>query len=168
MTVNMTMTDTSADEEAVRLSVEALLRRYIHCIDNGTFEEWPDFFTEDCRYQIIPRRTHERGQPVGFYYCDSRNMLKDRILCLRETAIYEPQFYRHMISGTHITALEEGICRAETNLMVVRTSQDGEMIVFAAGKYADEIDLTGATPKFKEKLVITDSARIDVLIAMPL
>lgn len=154
--------------EQLRLQVEGLLRDYIHCIDGAALENWPEFFTVDCTYQIISRQAYERGQPVGFYYCDNQNMLRDRVLCLRETAIYEPQFYRHIISGTRIIESQAETCRAETNFIVVRTSQDGEMIVFAAGRYLDTIDLSGAAPKFQEKLVITDSSRIDVLIAMPL
>ena len=67
------------DREAARLAVEALQRAYVHCIDNGALEEWPGFFAEDCRYQIIPRRNLEAGQPVGFYYCDNQAMLKDRM-----------------------------------------------------------------------------------------
>ena len=123
------------DREAARLAVEALQRAYVHCIDNGALEEWPGFFAEDCRYQIIPRRSLEAGQPVGFYNCDNQAMLKDRVLCLRETAIHEPLFYRHIISATQITGMGGEACKAETNLLVVRTSLEGEMIVFAAGRY---------------------------------
>ena len=162
------MSDQILDQQTTRLEIEELLRRYIHCIDDGDFDAWPDFFTEDCRYQIIPRQSRERGQPVGFYYCDSRAMLKDRVLCLRETAIFEPQYYRHLISGTRIAAASNNSCTAETNVLVVRTSQDGEMIIFAAGKYVDTVVFENGQPMFKEKLVVTDSARIDVLIAMPL
>lgn len=156
------------NNETARLQVENLQRRYVHCIDNGEFDDWPGFFTDDCVYQIIPRRSYDQGHPIGFYFCDSNAMLQDRILCLRETSIFEPQFYRHMISATHIVEETDDGCIAETNLVVIRISSEGEMMTFAAGKYRDTVLLNDGEPKFKEKLVITDSARIDILLAMPL
>jgi anthranilate 1,2-dioxygenase small subunit len=52
--------------------------------------------------------------------------------------------------------------------MVVRTTQDGDMGIFAAGRYRDEIVFENGEPKFRDKLVLTDSSRVDTLIAMPL
>jgi anthranilate 1,2-dioxygenase small subunit len=151
-----------------RLAVEDLLREYAACIDDGRYEDWPAFFTEDCRYQIIPAESRERGYVSGFYLCESRGMLTDRILCLRETAIYEPQRYRHLVGGTRVLALEGGECRAETPFAVIRTSNEGEMALFAAGKYVDTVVFEAGAPRFREKLVLTDSTRIDILIAAPL
>ena len=42
------------------------------------------------------------------------------------------------------------------------------MTIFAAGKYVDKVVVDDGALKFKEKLVLTDSARYDVLLAMPL
>jgi anthranilate 1,2-dioxygenase small subunit len=156
------------DKTQARLAIEELLRDYAACIDDGRYEEWPAFFTEHCRYQIIPRESHERGYVSGFYLCESRGMLKDRILCLRETAIYEPQTYRHLIGGTRLLASDGSACRAETPFAVIRTTLEGEMSLFAAGKYQDTLLFENGTPRFSEKLVLTDSTRIDVLIAAPI
>jgi anthranilate 1,2-dioxygenase small subunit len=60
------------------------------------------------------------------------------------------------------------VCRAEWGFAVVRTTSDGEMSIFAAGKYVDTIVFENGLARFSEKLVLTDSARIDVLIAAPL
>lgn len=154
--------------EDLRLQIEDLLRRYVRQIDDGEIEAWPDFFTDDARYLIIPRDTYDAGQTVGFYFCDGKPMLRDRVTTLRETAIYEPQRYRHMISATEIVGEANGTVTAETNFMVVRTTQDGEMTIFAAGQYRDEVVFEDGGPKFRDKLVLTDSPRADTLIAMPL
>ncbi|MFM9966793.1 MAG: aromatic-ring-hydroxylating dioxygenase subunit beta [Burkholderiales bacterium] len=151
-----------------RHRVEELIREYAACIDDGRYEEWPEMFTEECRYLIIPRESYERGYVSGFYLCESRGMLKDRILCLRETAIYEPQHYRHLIGGTRVLACSSDGCRAETPFSVIRTTQDGAMSLFAAGKYVDDVVFEGDKTSFREKLVLTDSTRIDILIAAPL
>ncbi len=153
-----------------RWAIEDLMREYAACLDDGRYEDWPAFFTENCRYQIMPAASHERGHVSGFYLCESRGMLTDRILCLRETAIYEPQRYRHLIGGTRVLELEGRVCRAETSFAVIRTLREGEMALFAAGKYVDTVSFEEeeARPRFAEKLVLTDSTRIDMLIAAPI
>jgi anthranilate 1,2-dioxygenase small subunit len=151
-----------------RLRVEELMREYAACIDDGRYEAWPAFFTEECRYQIIPRESHERGYVSGFYLCESKGMLKDRVLCLRETAIYEPQSYRHLIGGTRVLEINGQTCRAETGFAVIRTSNEGEMSIFAAGKYIDTVVFEADAARFREKLALTDSTRIDVLLAAPI
>ncbi len=158
----------SGERTEARLRVEELLREYAACIDDGRYEEWPAMFTEECRYLIIPRESHEQGYVSGFYLCESRGMLKDRILCLRETAIYESQQYRHLIGGTRVLESSSAGCRAETPFAVIRTTQDGAMSLFAAGKYVDDVVFEGDKALFREKLVLTDSTRIDILIAAPL
>jgi anthranilate 1,2-dioxygenase small subunit len=95
-------------------------------------------------------------------------MLADRILCLRETAIYEPHRYRHLVGGTRVVSLDGSECKAETPFAVIRTSNEGEMSIFAAGRYMDTVVFESGAAKFREKLVLTDSTRIDVFIAAPL
>jgi len=53
--------------------------------------------------------------------------------------------------------------------VVVRTMRDGQMEIFAAGRYLDKLheDTTG-TLRFAERLVICDSPRFDTLLAIPL
>ena len=156
-----------AQSEA-RIVVEYLTREYAAAIDDGRYEDWPEFFTDECRYQIIPAESYERGYVSGFYLCESKGMLRDRVLCLRETAIYEPQRYRHLVGGTRVLSAGEGECRAETPFTVVRTTNEGEMSLFAAGKYVDTVVIQDGTARFREKLVLTDSTRVDILIAAPI
>jgi anthranilate 1,2-dioxygenase small subunit len=150
-----------------RLSIEEMMREYAACIDDGRFEEWPEFFTDDCRYLIISRDSHERGHVMGIYLCESKGMLHDRIVCLRETSIYEPQQYRHLIGGTRVISIDGPVCRAETGFAVVRTTQDGAMSVFIAGKYVDTVVIENGVPRLRERLVLTDSTRIEVHLAAP-
>ena len=156
------------DKTQARLRIEELQREYAACIDDARYEAWPEMFTEECLYLIIPRESHERGYVSGFYQCESRGMLRDRILCLRETAIYESQQYRHLIGGTRVLECSDEGCLAETPFAVIRTTQDGAMSLFAAGKYLDRVVFDGERTQFREKRVLTDSTRIDILIAAPL
>ena len=44
---------------------------------------------------------------------------------------------------------------------------DGEMSLFAAGRYLDSIDVTSQPPLY-ERLVVLDSQKIDTLLVIPL
>jgi anthranilate 1,2-dioxygenase small subunit len=153
--------------EALRLRLEALQRDYVACLDDGRLDDWPEFFTDDCTYQIISRDSHARGEVAGFWFCDSKGMLRDRILYLRESSIRGLGVTRHILGGTRLLAWENDVVRSETSYLVVRTSREGEPQLFATGRYLDTVDIQGSVARFKEKLVLTDSSRIDMAIAAP-
>ena len=79
--------------------MQDLYTAYADCLDSDALERWPDFFTEDCRYRITSAENYEAGLPLGLIYATSKNMLHDRVSALREANIYEPQRYRHIVSG---------------------------------------------------------------------
>jgi anthranilate 1,2-dioxygenase small subunit len=148
--------------------VENLLADYVHCIDDDRLEEWPGFFIETGIYRVITRENHELGLPVGLIYCDGMGMLKDRISALRGANIYEPHGYRHMIGATRILGVESAEYRVQSNFTVVRTMHDGDMSVFACGRYLDRIVERDGALKFAERLVILDSRRVDTLMVIPI
>ena len=152
----------------VRREIEDLIADYAHAIDDDRLEEWPDFFTDDCSYRIINRENHARGRRVGIMDCSSKGMLRDRILALREANVYEPHFYRHLQSGIRITGMDGDAYVVETSFAIVRTMQEGDMSIFCAGKFVDEIVFDGDTPLFRKRLVVTDSNRIHTLIVIPI
>ena len=153
---------------ATQFAVERLLARYAAAIDEDRIEEWPRFFAERCRYQIITRENYERGLPVGIFTADSRGMLEDRVASLRQANIYEAQHYRHVLSPSLVLEAAGGLVTAATNYQVIRILQDGATTLFSIGRYLDRISLEGPDPLFVEKLVICDSRRIDTLLAIPL
>jgi anthranilate 1,2-dioxygenase small subunit len=148
--------------------VEALLTDYAHCIDDDRLEEWPEFFVEYCVYRVITRENHELDMPMGLIYCDGRGMLKDRISALRTANIYEPHTYRHMVGSVKIFGDDDGELRAQSNFTVIRTMHDGDMSVFACGKYLDRIIDRDNILRFAERLVILDSRRVDTLMVIPI
>src|SRR2546423_10927234 len=124
-----------------RWELEQLFTDYVHCLDADELERWPDFFTENCFYRVTSAENYEAGLPLGLIYATSQNMLRDRVSALRDANIYEPQRYRHLISGMRIEREDGGALDVTANFLVVRTMQDGGMILFAAGRYVDRIDL---------------------------
>jgi anthranilate 1,2-dioxygenase small subunit len=152
----------------LQFEVERLEARYAAALDDDRLEEWPDFFTEACRYQIITRENYDKKLPVGIFFANSRGMLLDRVRSLREANIYEAQHYRHILSPTLVRRRAGDTVEAETNYQVIRTTQEGAMTLFSTGRYLDRILIGGAVPLFAEKLVVCDSRRIDTLLAIPL
>jgi 3-phenylpropionate/cinnamic acid dioxygenase small subunit len=152
----------------LRLELEGLYADYAHSLDNDELERWPDFFTENAFYRITSAENYEAGLPLGLVYATSRDMLKDRVSALREANIYEPQRYRHLVSSLMILGEESGGVDLTANFLVVRTMQDGDMAIFAAGRYIDRIERRDDAWKFARKDVVLDSRRIDTLLAIPL
>jgi anthranilate 1,2-dioxygenase small subunit len=154
---------------ALQLAVENLLSRYVHALDDGRLEEWPEFFAENGRYRITTAENLERKLPVPIVYADSRGMLRDRVMALRHANIYEPQRYRHVVSSVLVERVDAGVARAVSCFQVVRVMQTGESTLFATGRYIDRIRLEGAeAPVFEERVVVLDSRAIDTLLAIPL
>ena len=156
------------DDLAVRLGMHELLAAYIDCIDDDRLEEWPDFFTENCRYVITSRADHAAGLRHGVVYAASRGMLVDRVLALRKANIYEPHRYRHVVGPIRIRSVEDGVASVQSNFLAVRIMHDGEMTLFATGRYLDRIDVSSEPFRFIERIVVLDSHKIDTLLVIPL
>jgi anthranilate 1,2-dioxygenase small subunit len=153
---------------ARRLDLEDLYAEYAHCLDSDALERWPEFFTEDCHYRVTSAENYAAGLPLGLIYASSRDMLRDRVSALREANIYEPQVYRHLISGIRIEKDEGDGFELSANFLVVRTMQGGEMTLFAAGRYADRVVQRAGSWLFARKIVVLDSRVIDTLLAIPI
>ena len=151
-----------------RLELEQLYTDYVHCLDADELERWPEFFTEDCFYRVTSAENFETGLPLGLIHATSRNMLKDRVSALREANIYEPQRYRHLVSSIKIIEDRGETLDLMANFLVVRTMQEGDMTLFAAGRYVDRVVRAGADWKFARKEVVLDSRQIDTLLAIPI
>jgi anthranilate 1,2-dioxygenase small subunit len=151
-----------------RLELEQLYSDYVHCLDSDELERWPEFFTEDCFYRVTSAENYEAGMPLGLIHATSRNMLKDRVSALREANIYEPQRYRHVVSSIKIVEEHEAALDLVANFLVVRTMQEGDMTLFGAGRYLDQVTRQDGIWKFARKTVVLDSRQIDTLLAIPI
>ena len=151
----------------VRLMIDDLISDYAHSIDDDELERWPEFFIAEGKYKVISRENYDAGRPIGVLYCDSRGMMRDRIGALRTANIYEPHTYCHVQGRTRVTK-DGDVYKARTNFEVIRTMQDGGDFRFAVGKYLDEIVFEDGVPKFKSRVAVLESRRIDILLVIPL
>jgi len=151
------------------LKVQNLQARYIQALDDDRLEDWPNFFTDQCRYLVTTADNLAQGLPLGLIYATSRAMLRDRVRSLRDANVYEAQRYRHMIGPPVLEKGEGGLVHARTNFMVARIMHTGETLLFATGRYDDRIAPEEPQgPRFREKVVVIDSRVVDTLLAIPL
>ena len=165
--LTMEATPQSGENAGIGASVAKLMAAYAHAIDDDRLEEWPDFFTEDGVYRVTTRENANLNLPVSLIYCEGKGMLQDRISALRNANIYEPHVYCHMVGQPEILESKDGEHRVRNNFTVVRTMAEGDMSVFACGRFFDRVvDISGVF-RFRERVVILDSRRIDTLLVIP-
>lgn len=136
-------------------------------LDDGELERWPDFFTQDCLYKIIPRENFEQDLPVALIYCESRNMLIDRVVALRETALYVPRIMRHLVSNICLRAIEAEGFRLTANFALYQTMSDQPSELFLCGRYHDRVVEEGGSLRFAERICVYDSTIVPTSLVYP-
>lgn len=152
----------------LRLELEELYAAYAGCLDEERFEDWPEFFTDQCLYKIIPRENFERGLPLATWLCESKAMLKDRVAMIRRTAVYGPRWIRRMTSSIRMLGWEGEVLNVRASYLAVETLLDELTRVFNAGQYRDRIVVEDARLKFREKLCVFDSLVVPNSLIYPL
>jgi anthranilate 1,2-dioxygenase small subunit len=152
----------------LRLELEELYADYVACLDEERLEEWPEFFTDDAVYRVIPRENFERGLPIATLHCESKGYLKDRVVAIRRTAVYAPRYIRRLVSNIRILGWRDGELHVHANYAAFETLRDELTRVFSVGRCHDSLVVADDRLKFKEKLVIFDSELIPNSLIYPL
>jgi salicylate 5-hydroxylase small subunit len=150
------------------LALTQLYADYALAVDSGQWDLWPEFFTEQCVYKLIPRENHERGFPLCTLSFNSKGMLKDRVYGIQETLYHDPYYQRHVVGAPVVRQVVDGRIHAEANYAVFRTKLDKESTVFNVGRYIDTIVSTPEGLKFAERLCVYDSEMIPNSIIYPI
>ena len=149
-----------------RGAIHDLFADYGALLDAGRYDDWLGLFAAECRYHVMPRENHERGLTAGLIYCDSRAMLEDRIMALREANKYNIHSDRHLIGLPRPTGVD-GLS-VEAPFAVYQTDQEGETRLFVTGLYRDRLVLADGILKIRDKLVLLDTFAVPTLLATPL
>jgi anthranilate 1,2-dioxygenase small subunit len=144
-----------------------LQERYVSVIDTDRLEEWPDLFTEDAVYEIVPKENADLGLPVGIIHCFGRPMMRDRIVALRNANVFEAHTYRHVTSGLEFTRVDADTIAMQSNYVVVQTLTDGESRLYQAGRYVDQVVRTTEGWRYRSKRAIYDTSRVETLLVTP-
>ncbi|EON19192.1 salicylate-5-hydroxylase small oxygenase component [Cupriavidus sp. GA3-3] len=146
----------------------SLFADYTRAVDNGDWDRWPEFFTEDCLYRVQPRENHERGLPLATLSLESKGMLKDRIYGIRETLFHDPYYQRHIVGAPLIREADGDRIVAETNYAVLRTKPDQMTDVYNVGRYLDTVVRTPAGLRFASRICVFDSEMIPNSLIYPI
>jgi 3-phenylpropionate/cinnamic acid dioxygenase small subunit len=152
----------------LRLELEELYAENVACLDEERLEEWPEFFTDDAVYRIIPRENFERGLPIATLHCESKGYLKDRVIAIRQTSVYAPRYVRRLVSNIRVLGWRDEALHVRANYAAFETLRDELTRVFSVGRCHDTLVVADGRLKFKEKLVIFDSELIPNSLIYPL
>ena len=141
---------------------------YTACVDEGRFEAWPDFLTEDGRYRIVARENHELGLPLSLVDLDGAGMLRDRVYAIQSTLFHAPYYQRHLVGAPRLLEPDGDLVRCEANYLVIRTKRDEPGEVFSAGRYLDRIRLGPDGPRFVERVCVYDTELIANSLIYPI
>jgi len=158
---------TTLEEVMIWYEMHRLQERYVSVIDTDCLERWPDLFTEDCIYEIVPKENADLGLPVGIMHCFGRAMLRDRITSLREANVFEPHTYRHMTSGLELASIDAETVDMQSNYVVVQTLTDGESRIYQAGRYFDRVVRSAEGWLYQRKRAVYDTSRVQTLLVTP-
>jgi anthranilate 1,2-dioxygenase small subunit len=154
-------------------AVENLIFEWARAIDENRVEAICDLLVPDGRYTVMSRFNHDRQLPLAIIDCHSAAQLRDRIKSMRIANIYEPQHYRHMVSGVQIISQAQHTAGVElevrSNFLIVRTMElDGTMMIFSTGQCQDVIKITLEGVRFKSRKYLFDSRAVETLLVIPL
>lgn len=148
----------------LRMAVET----YARLLDADRLEEWVDLFEEDCRYEIMSRENVMQNLPLSLMLCDNKNMLRDRIMSLRQANIYNIHVDCHVLSLLHITQPAAGMCEAEANYALFQSNQEGETRLFSVGRYEFRLSRREQGWQFSQARVVVDTGAVLTLLATPI
>jgi len=157
---------------AVLAAIEDLNARYAQAIDDDKLEAWPEFFTEDATYAIVPRENVELGYEIAIVSCRNRAMMLDRVFAIRQASLYGPHRYRHIVSRSLVAAGDSGAPAAVTPFVVFQMRTDpidfGRVETYALGEYRDTYARTDDGLRLRKRLVVLDNSTVKTLLVTPL
>jgi 3-phenylpropionate/cinnamic acid dioxygenase small subunit len=152
----------------LRARLADLYCAYDNVLNDGDLEQWPALFAETCLYKVIPRENVEQGLPVAVIWCESRDMLTDRVIALRETALFAPRIARRMTAAICLRAIDDDGMHLTASFAVFQTMPDRPSELFLCGSCRDRVMDDAGTLRFAERMFIYDSTIVPTSLVYPL
>jgi anthranilate 1,2-dioxygenase small subunit len=159
--------DDTRRHAALRQELRDLYEEIGDLLDDNRVEELPGYFIDDCVYKVISRENYDQGLPAATMFCEGIAMLRDRILAIRETQVYEPRSWRHFVSGVRVLAIDGEQIRARGNFLVTEAFSDAEPTLFIVGRYEDTLVRRNGRLLFKQRLAVCDNHHVRRSLIMP-
>jgi len=153
---------------ALRLRLADLYAAYDSALDEGELERWPDFFTEDCLYQVLPRENYDAGLPAALIYAESRAMLVDRVVALRSTMVFAPRIIRRLTGAVSLRGVEPDGLRLTASFALFQTMVNEPSELLACGRFYDRVVDDAGILRFAERICVTDATSIPTSLIYPI
>jgi 3-phenylpropionate/cinnamic acid dioxygenase small subunit len=152
----------------LRLRLADLYGAYEDALADGVSERWPELFTEACLYRVIPRENYEAGFPASFMYAESRAMLADRVLALRETTVYAPRTIRRLVTNPYLRQIGSDGMHLTADFALFQTMLNEPTEVFLVGRFYDRVVEHNGMLRFAERIAVTDSTLVPTSLVFPI
>ena len=152
----------------LRLRLADLYAAYDDALDEQLWERWPEFFTQTCLYKVLPRENFELGLPAAMVYCESRAMLADRVVALREALVFAPRLIRRVIGTPCLREVGPEGMRLSCSFALFETMLNEPSTVFLCGRLYDRVVEDAGVLRFAERIVVTDATNVPLSLVFPI
>jgi 3-phenylpropionate/cinnamic acid dioxygenase small subunit len=152
----------------LRVRLADLYGAYDDALDEQDWERWPEFFTEDGIYKVLPRENFDEGLPATMVYAESRAMLIDRVVALREALVFAPRVVRRITGTPRLRAAEPDGLRLSSSFALLQTMLNEPSGVFLCGRIYDRVVEDAGAVRFAERIVVTDATNVPVSLVFPI
>lgn len=152
----------------LRLRLTDLYAAYDEALDERQWERWPDFFTENAVYKIVPRENFDQGLPAAMVYCESRAMLADRIVALREALVFAPRLLRRIAGIPCLRQVGPDGMRLGSSFALFETMLNEPSSMFLCGRIYDRVVDDLGVLRFAERVVVTDATNVPLSLVFPI
>jgi salicylate 5-hydroxylase small subunit len=152
----------------LRLRLADLYAACDDALDEGDWERWPGFFTENCIYKILPRENFDQNLPAAMVYCESRAMLADRIVALREALVFAPRLIRRVAGTPCLCEAGPDGMRLRSSFALFETMLNEPSTLFLCGRIYDRVVEEAGVLRFAERLVVTDATTVKLSLIYPI
>jgi 3-phenylpropionate/cinnamic acid dioxygenase small subunit len=147
--------------------LHAFYADYVEVLDDVRLEAWPEFFTEDCLYRIIPRENFTAGRTLCTMQAESRGMLIDRVMGLTRTQMFAPRYYRRFLTSLRVVTEDAAGTRVRQNVLVIQTLIDKQSEVVLCGVSHDLVVRDAGRLRFRERILVMDSEMVPNSLIYP-
>jgi len=101
-------------------------------------------------------------------WCESKGMLKDRVVTIQQTQMFAPRVMRHIVGNVRIKSDEGVDLQSGANYVVIQTLVDDESRIFNTGRYFDTLVREDGRLKFKSRICVYDTIMIPNSLIYPI
>jgi salicylate 5-hydroxylase small subunit len=152
----------------LRLRLADLYAAYDNALDEQEWARWPEFFTADAVYKVLPRENFAAGLPAAMVYCESRAMLADRVTALREALVFAPRLIRRIAGAPCLRQIGPDGMRLGSSFALFQTMLNEPSTVFLCGRIYDRVLENAGVLRFAERIVVTDATNVPVSLVFPI